>query len=109
MIYDEMHKPQDSGDVVSDRNYISGQPRLRGHRLSVARIVAEIEERGIEGFLEDFDIKDERQKVISVVNYCAGEKCSGKVIRYCYECHKFNPNGEKLWITAREFLEQMEV
>ena len=45
MGYYEIHKPQENRDITSNRPHLGGQPRLRGHRLSVEAVVVNIAEK----------------------------------------------------------------
>ena len=87
--------------IKSDKDYISGQPRLDGHRLSVAHIVANISQVGLESFVNEFDLHGEEGKLKEAIEYCRNEQCVSKVISYCQGCNKnVTYSGEDLWKVA---------
>ncbi len=92
--------------VKSDKNYVSGQPRIEGHRLWVSHIVGNIVEGGLINYIEDFDLKDEEEKIKEAIEYCRLEKCVGHAITYCQGCNKNKEHpGENVWELAQKIRE----
>ena len=86
--------------IVSDRNYASGKPVMKGTRLWVGLIVSNLEEMEIEELEEDFGLT--REQIKEAVNYCSNQECSNRCIRYCQGCRKENPRGVEVWKIARD-------
>lgn len=93
--------------ILSTPGYVSGQPRIEGHRIWVSIIIANVAQMGLEEFLEDFELKGERDKVREAIEYCMNERCVNNVHRYCHGCNKSQESpGEDLWKKAKILHEQ---
>ena len=74
--------------IVSDEGYVSGQPRIDGHRIWVGHVVEFLQAFGsVEAYLENFPTIT-REQVRESLEYCMRERCVGRVFRYCQGCKK---------------------
>lgn len=86
--------------VISDKDIMHGEPTLAGHRINVAHVVANVNESGLEHYVENFNIS--KKNVIEAIEYCKDEMCES-AITYCQGCRKNkNYSGDELWKIAAE-------
>ncbi|MBU0466857.1 MAG: DUF433 domain-containing protein [Nanoarchaeota archaeon] len=67
--------------IVSEEGYYNGEPRIKGNRITVANVVANVSEMGLEEYCSDFDLA--RDNVLGAIDYCAGQRCEEGVVNYC--------------------------
>lgn len=94
---------------------IYNKPRLEGHRIPISSLIANIDDMGLEEYLEEFDLKDEKEKVRDAIIYCIYQDCEKNYGQFCQGCNKNKEYpGQNLWELAREvyknnFLEEKEI
>ena len=89
--------------IKSDIDYVGGQPRIEGHRLWVSHIVGNIAEMGLTGYIEDFNLRGEEDKIKEAIDYCRFKSCVGHVVNYCQGCNKSAKYpGENVWELAQK-------
>ncbi len=87
--------------IRSDKGYVSGQPRIEGHRIWVSHVIANVFESGLEEYRKDFGL--EEQQIREAIDYCRGQNCVGNSVSYCQGCSKNSRHsGEDVWKVAEE-------
>lgn len=95
--------------IRSDRGYVGGKPRIEGHTLWISHIVANIEDMGLEGYINDFELEDDpkiRNKIREALEYCMNERCIEHALHFCQGCNKNKIEDEFLWETAKRLYER---
>mgnify|MGYP005684907713 CR=1 FL=1 len=93
--------------ITSDKNYVSGQPRIDGHRIWVSHIISHVREMGLDSYIDDFDLEGEEDHIIEALDYCRNERCVGNVVSYCQGCSKHtSSSGEDLWNIAAHLYQE---
>lgn len=72
--------------ILSQEGYVHGMPRIKGRRLWVSHVVANVEDRGIFEYHLDFKVKF--RDIIDAIEYCRNEKCLDGALNFCYGCKK---------------------
>jgi len=103
--------------IKSDKDCVSGQPRIEGHEISVRHVVANVGCLGLDGCIEYFKLGNDEgieDKIREAVDYCRNEQCdkdneNGRLESYCHYCTKnedFKPNKNEsksdVWKTAHK-------
>jgi len=93
--------------IMSDSDYCHGMPIIEGHRIWVSHVIANVEEMGINGYAEDFDLSV--LDILDTINYCREEKCLKNCLSYCQECGKDKkeyPNHKDLSKVAEKIYQE---
>ena len=97
--------------IRSDKGYVGGKPRIEGTRLWVSLIVTDVEDMGLDSFIEDFELHDKKDKIKEAIEYCMNEQCVDekgmpKVIAYCDYCAK-RGEGAEIWKLAKKLYDTL--
>ena len=83
--------------ILSDSDYVGGKPRIEGHRLWVSHIVEGVLTDGLEGYIKNYSLEGEENKIKEAIDYCRKEQCVGHAITYCQGCSKREESKNDLW------------
>lgn len=91
--------------IRSDKGYVSGQPRIEGHRIWVSLVVFGVNADGLERYIDGYDVT--KQEVKDALEYCRKEQCAGTAVDYCQDCNKSTDlPGEDVWKIAEKLYNQ---
>jgi uncharacterized protein (DUF433 family) len=94
-------------EIDSDKDYVGGKPRMKGHRLWIGHVVSGVEILGVDGYIFDYSLGiDGREKVREALDYCRNEECIENVVRYCQDCRKREDRGIEFWKIAEKIYER---
>lgn len=95
--------------IISRAKFIGGQPAIKGIRIAVSQIVGEIEDGGLEEFIDDLNLREDNPEIeISLkeaVDYCRNQRCdldnaNGELVMYCTYCSKSGRSKCDVWEIA---------